>query len=164
MIFTVENLRFSDFEIGREECIEKIKRGVNSFDKLDVAHKIPAGVNVSLSSYLLTFFHSWMDNDGNVFLPDQIDPEKVADYVARSQTPHISHEMLFALVCRKQQKTLNDLYKRMNHDDGIMITTTIDVIEKFSKKKLEKLQKKYIELYRQRKSESPKLIRSVQKR
>ena len=164
MIFTVENLKFADFEIDRTECIKKIKQGVILFNELDVAHKIPAGVNVSLSSYLLSFFHSWLDMEENVFLPDQIDPEKVADYIARTQTPHISHEMLYALACRKQQKVVNDLYKRMNHEDGIDITMTVDVIEKFNKKKLDKLQKEYIALYQQRKNEKPQIIRSVQKK
>ncbi len=140
--------------ISPELCIVKIKQGVLLFSELDVKHKIPAGTYSSLSKYALSIFTACYDNFGNVFLPDQLDPDKVTDHIISEKHPDIDRKLLFPLVCRKQQKAINDLYTRMKEDDGISFA-----VRSLEGLNGDSLQKKYIKMYTKRQKEKPKLIR-----
>ncbi len=153
-----EDLRIKDFLIYKEDCIEKVKQGAFLFAEEDIAHALPAGVYSSLSRYVLDFVTSSYDHAGDVFLPDQVDPEKLTAHIESTKHPDVDHDVLYALVCRKQQKAINAFYKTMKESEGVpMRTFFVDGID------TKKVRREYADLYLKRKNENPKMIRSASK-
>jgi hypothetical protein len=158
---TKDYLDISEFLIDKDLCVAKIKQGAATFMEQDLKHKISQNINLICSMQARNFFSHWYDSLGVVYLIDQVDPERVTEYIEKTRAPEINHDMLYALVCKKQQKLLNELYDELNNTNGV--SYCIFMNSPFNKKKFEKMKKEYIELCKQRKNEHPKRIRSTKK-
>lgn len=157
MAFINENINIIDFITDEEDCIEKVKQGALMFADGELAKKIPHEIYCSLSHYALGFFEACYDRFGNVYLPDQIDPEKVTEHIELEKKPELDHDTIYALVCRKQQKAINDLYKRMKHENCIGIR-----IHSLDEVNIKKVEEDYHKLYMSRKRQNPKRVRCAQ--
>ena len=156
-----DDINILEFLIDKDSCVAKVKEGAATFMEDDIKHALPGNVNQVLSCRALSIFTRWHDDHDNVYLPDQIDPEKVVEFIEINEDRKADHDILYALVCKRQQKAINDLYHQMNTAQSILIP--VSYRESFDAKKEKKLEKKYVELYKNRQAEKPKRIRSVQK-
>ena len=144
----------------KEKCISLIRDGITRYDD-DMKSSIPAGIRRAVSAVCGVFDRNY-DVYGNAYLPDQINPEKIVDYIEGEGCFDIDHEALLCYVCHEQAKAVNTVYTRMK-DEGVWSNVNCALIENMDKKTIKKAEKQYIKLYCERQAEKPKVLRKRRK-
>lgn len=102
---------------SNEVCIEKVRAGlVHTMAEL-YEH---VGRNVATSIQRIvrdTFFSSnfyFKDDNIKIYFFDELEPGKITDYLMRKKEYPVERQYVYELVCRIQQKMINQFYKELD--------------------------------------------------
>ena len=96
---------------SREECLNNINVSIKSCSRKELVSKISHSDLIKMDRNIRSyFFECNYDEQGNVFLFDEISPKLIAKYIVENVCLSIDDEIVYAYVCRTQMKVINKFY------------------------------------------------------
>lgn len=101
---------------SREECLNAINMSIKSISRKDLVNKISHSDLMKMDTNIRNiFFECNYDEQGNVFLFDELDPKLIAEYIAGNVSLNVGDEVIYAYVCRTQMKIINKFYDEIKN-------------------------------------------------
>ena len=96
---------------SREECLNDINISIKSCSRKDLVSRISHSDLVKMDRNIRAyFFECNYDEQGNVFLFDEISPKLIAEYITTNISLNVADELIYAYVCRTQMRIINSFY------------------------------------------------------
>ena len=131
----------SKFLCSTEECLEKVLKNINEYSRSELYQIIDRSEFLSIGTNISNFFSpAHHDELGHIYLPDQLDPEKITDYLIRTKGYKTEREYICALVCQTMKKKINEFYKEVKDSQKnryIIFHTSNEKLRDKYKKELE---------------------------
>ena len=101
-----------------EICIEKVRAGL-THTTAELYEIIGRSVSTSLQRIVRNTFFSvnyyFQDDKMVICFFDQLDPEEITDFVLTQKELKTDYQYVYELVCRIQQKVINQFYKELDN-------------------------------------------------
>ena len=110
-------MRFDDLFCNYEECIMKIKSSINTYSKNELYNLLPKSEYLSIASkvkHLVT--GPKLDIQGKIRFSDELDPDKLTDYLLLQKEYSSSRDLIYACVCRFMVAPINEFYADLNKE------------------------------------------------
>lgn len=121
-----------------EECVDKIRLGlrhslVEIYDLM--SRNIVTSIQMRVRNSFFSANYYYKDEKLMIYFFDEVDPEKITDYLLHENKYLVERQYVFELVCRIQQKAVNQFYKDLNiykvrHVMEVRIPKNTDLFEK----------------------------------
>ena len=96
---------------SREECLNDINASIKSCTRKDLISRISHSDLVKMDRNIRDyFFECNYDEQGNVFLFDELSPKLIAEYIVENVFLSVENDVVYAYVCRTQMKVINKFY------------------------------------------------------
>lgn len=108
-------MNIKEYICSHEECIEMVREGINHYTKKEMyALMDNHGMSSSISKTIRRkFCGSNMDEDGNVYLFDELNPRKITEYFI-GMGCLVREDVLFAYVCQVLMHEINEFYRNLH--------------------------------------------------
>lgn len=112
MIFKLD---IKEYLCSYEESISMIKEGINCYTRSELFALINnEGTFSGITNLIRNRFCSTnVDDFGNVYLYDELDPEKITAYILNNSKYQIQKELAYSCVCYAMQRKINAFYKEL---------------------------------------------------
>lgn len=110
-------MRFDDLFCNYEECIMKIKNSINTYSKNELYNLLPKSEYLSIASkvkYLVT--GPKLDSQEKIRFSDELDPDKLTDYLLTYNNYSSNRDLIYACVCRFMVAPINEFYSDLNSE------------------------------------------------
>ena len=106
-------LNVKEYRCSYEESISMIKEGINCYTRKELFALVNnVGIFSGISKLVRnTFCSSNIDDFGNVYLYDELDPQKIKKYILNNPKYQIQQELVYSCVCYAMQRVINEFYK-----------------------------------------------------
>ena len=100
-----------------EVCVDKIRMGLRH-SVAELYNLMSRNIATSIQRRVRNSFFSanyyYKDGKMMIYLFDEVDPEKITDYLLDENKYLVERQYVYELVCRIQQKVVNQFYKELN--------------------------------------------------
>lgn len=106
-------LNIKDYLCSYEESISMIRDGINRYTRNELFTLVNnEGISSGISQLVrYTFCYSNYDDFGNVYLFDELNPQKITAYILDNPKYQIQQELVYSCVCYAMQRVINEFYK-----------------------------------------------------
>ena len=114
-------MRLYDLFCNYDECIMKIKNSINTYSKNELHDLLPKSEYLSIASkvkHLVT--GPKLDANAKIRFSDELDPDKLTDYLITQKEYTSNRDLIYACVCRFMVAPINEFYSDLNKE-GISI-------------------------------------------
>ena len=101
---------------SREECLNAINMSIKSISRKDLVNTISHSDLMKMDANIRNiFFECNYDEQGNVFLFDELDPKLISEYIVENVSLNVGNEVIYAYVCRTHMKIINKFYDEIKN-------------------------------------------------
>ena len=145
-----------EYLCSREECLNDINESIKNCSRKDLVSKISHSDLMKMDRNIRNvFFECNYDEQGNVFLFDEISPGLISEYIAENVSLSVKNEDIYAYVCRTQMKIINQFYNEIKNGNIVWHGSFKNVND------FEKNGKKYEKLVKDRVQSPVKRLRGI---
>ncbi len=105
---------------NREDCIIKIQNSINRYSKKEVRDLLPRSEYLSITiktKHLVT--GAKKDMQGKIRFSDEIDPDRLTDYIMEMAEYASDRQLIYACICRSMVSVINEFYSDLNQEGCI---------------------------------------------
>lgn len=128
-----------------------IQESINKWYNDEAVKKIPWGEYISIRTNTANITKSRFDKKCHVFLPDEVNPIALAEYLVSEMQYKADKELVLAVICRAMVKHINELYGAASGRNDLYYKRNQVFSEDLSKKQWMSIEKEYIRKLESRK-------------